>query len=375
MDERAQQGAEHVAVGDGDAVTGDDIRALASASDGPKVSIHLPTHRLGAEVRQDPVRCRHLTDDAAHQLHEAGHGADVDALLGPTRALLDDGAFWQHQSDGLAIFASRDVHRTFRVPIDLPAVAVVGSTFHVTPLAPLLSGDGEFLVLALSQNSVRLFAASRSTMSELDTGVMPTSIAEALAHEDPERHLQARSVGGGDSMFHGHGVGEQDKGEIERFLRAVDHGLHDVIGADRRPLVLACVAYYAPIFRSVSRHTDVIEPSVEGNPEHTHANDLHAAAWELVAPRFSVDGARAWERLQAASGTGTVTDSPDDIAARATEGRVDTLFVTASCNGTDAADLELVDRAVVATLGASGRVVAKPPADLAGRPAVALLRY
>lgn len=380
MDERAVPGAGHVAIGETDAVTSDDIRVLAAASREPKVSIHLPTHRKGADVRQDPVRFRNLLDDAAHRLIEMGHGAQVDSILAPSRARLDDHDVWQHQAEGLAVFASPDIQCNFRVPVELAESVVVGSTFHVAPLVPLLSGDGAFLILALSQNSVDLFEATRSTIRRIDTGSMPTSIAEALAHEDVERQIQARSVGGGDAMFHGHGGGEHDKAEIERFLRAVDHGLHDVIGADPRPLVLACVAYYVPIFRAVTQHADVVEPAVEGNPEHTRAAELHGAAWPLVAPRFREDGHKAWERYQAARGTGAGTEMLHEIAVRAIEGRIDTLFVADGRTGTDIGSGsepdELLDRAVLATLDTSGRVVAMPAGELpAGRSAVALLRY
>ena len=61
---------------------------------------------------------------------------------------MDDGLFWQHQSDGLALYSRPGWWRSFRVPLDLPELAVVGDRFHVSPLLRLLTGDGHFLVLA-----------------------------------------------------------------------------------------------------------------------------------------------------------------------------------------------------------------------------------
>ncbi len=368
--------ADRSTLGDVDPVTRDDIRALAVGPHAPKVSIHLPTHRMGAEVRQDPVQLRKLLDRATERLVEDGYRDDVDLLLGPARALLDDAAFWQHQSDGLAVFASPELHRQLRVPIQLSPAVHVGDTFRVAPLAPLLSGDGEFLLLALSQNDVRLFAGTRSTMRQLDTGPMPTSMAVALEHEDPERQLQARSVGGGEAMYHGHGVGEHDKADVERYLRAVEHGLHDLLGADRRPLVLACVGYYVPIFRSVSRQVDVVELAIEGNPDHAKPLELHAAAWERVRDRFDT-GRRAWARYREALGTPNVSRTLTDAAARAAEGRVDTLFVSDHVDpDDDRYDAVEVDRAILATLAASGDVVAVPAGQLpGGEAAAAILRY
>jgi hypothetical protein len=374
MEELRAPAADRLVVGDSDPVTAADLRALAESPTGPKVSIMLPTHRKGADVRQDPVQLRNLLDDAAHRLID--QGVDPATVLTPARALLDDHRFWQHQCDGLAVFASPDVSRWFRVPFELPASLTVGDTFHVAPLAPMLSGDGEFLVLAVSQNSVRLFVATRSTIGELDPGPIPTSMAEALAHEDPERQLQARSVGAGDTRFHGHGVGEHDKAAVERFLRAVDHGLHDLVGADPRPLVLACVGYYVPIFRSVTRHADVVEPAVEGNPEHLKPAELHAAAWERISDRLAAELEKSWARYDDGLGNGHATETLGASCARAEEGRVDTLFVgDGPVDDTDDAQ-RVLDRAVLATLASSGNVVSVNASRLpAGEAAVALLRY
>ncbi|MEX2627938.1 MAG: hypothetical protein WD225_13710 [Ilumatobacteraceae bacterium] len=379
MDERADVATDRSTVGDVDPVTRDDIRALADGPGAPKISIHLPTHRKGAEVRQDPVQLRKLLDRAAEQLTDAGHREHVGPLLDPARALLDDTSFWQHQSDGLAVFASADLHRHLRVPIPLTPTVQVGDTFHVAPLAPLLSGDGEFLLLALSQNDVRLFAGTRWTIRRIDTGPMPTSMAEALQHEDPERQLQARSIGGGEAVFHGHGASEHDKATVERYLRAVEHGLHELLGADRRPLVLACVGYYVPIFRAVSRHADLVEPAIDGNPDHAKPVELHSAAWERVRARFDTAG-RAWERYRDSLGTGNVSRTLNDAAARAAEGRVDTLFVRDHEPNGDADDdtntTVQIDRAILATLAASGDVVSVPAEQLpGGEAAAALLRY
>jgi hypothetical protein len=42
---------------------------------------------------------------------------------------------------------------------------VVTDRFHIKPLLPLLSGDGRFYVLALSQSEVRLLQGTRYSVS------------------------------------------------------------------------------------------------------------------------------------------------------------------------------------------------------------------
>lgn len=365
-----------------DPVSADALAGLASRSDGPCVSILLPTHRAGPETRQDPVRFRNLLDEARCRLADLGTPSrTAEEILARPAGFLDDTEFWRHQADGLAVFAAPGVHEAFRVALDLPETVMVGSTFHVQPLLPLLTGDGRFFVLALSQARVRLFEATRTTISSRDLGPTPTSMAEALRHEESETQLQLRTTGparaGGGAVFHGHGAGaELDKRALERYFRAVDAGLQSVLGNDTRPLVLACVAYYLPIFRSVTRHPHLLDRCVEGNPDGKKAHDLHEAGWELVAPEFEAARRAALDRFGPAAGTGRTVTTVEEIAAAAAQGRVDTLFVVLGEDTRAREDLERMDRAVLDTLQTGGSVYAVEPSELPdSADEAALLRY
>ena len=294
------------------------------------VSLFMPTHRAGPDTREDPIRFRNLLRRAADLLteQEGLTARDTDELLAPAREFRDDNGFWRHQTDGLAVYIAPGLTRTFRVPLDLHEDVAVGPRFRLRPLLPLLAGDGYYLVLAVSQNEVRLYAGTRYTIAELDPGPIPTSMASALAHEDPEAQLQVRSSGQ-DGMFHGHGEGaEVDKQRLERYLRAVERGLVERIGSGRRtPLVLASVGYYLPIYAGVSDQPALAERAVEGNPENRLPQELHAAAWEIVAPTFEAARHDAVEALQRAQGTGQATTDVASVVLAALEGRVDTLFL------------------------------------------------
>lgn len=317
-------------VGEIDLITETDLEQLAR-HDGPAhLSLFMPTHRAGPDTRQDPIRFKNLLGRAGTLLTEHGGMStrDADEVLAPARELGDDSAFWQHQADGLAVYLAPGIARTFRVPLDLDEDVSLGSRFRLRPLLPLLAGDGHFLVLALSQNEVRLYEATRYTIAELDPGPIPASIDEALAHEDPEAQLQVRTSGDA-GMFHGHGEGgEVDKQRVGRYLRAVDRGLVERIGAGRRvPLVLAAVGYYLPIYAEVTDHPVLVERAVEGNPENRSPEELHAAAWEIVAPTFETARQEAVEALGRAEGTGTASTDVVTVVQAALEGRVDTLFL------------------------------------------------
>jgi hypothetical protein len=316
--------------GEIDLLTKDDLTELAQHCGPAHLSLFMPTHRAGPDTRQDPIRFRNLIRRAAELLAEQGgmHARESDELLAPAHELGADHDFWQHQADGLAVFLAPGLLRSVRVPLDLEETVTVGLRFRLRPLLPLLADDGHFLVLALSQNTVRLYEATRSTIAELDLGPIPASMAEALSHEDPEAQLQVRA-GGEAGMYHGHGQGDEvDKQAIERYLRAVDRGLIERLGADRRtPLVLAAVGYYLPIYAGVTDHPALIDRAVEGNPENRSTQELHASAWELVAPRFEAARHDAAEALRQAEGTGTASSDIVTVVQQALQGRIATLFL------------------------------------------------
>ena len=150
-----------------DVVTVSDLRELTSQS-GICVSICMPTHRAGAETLQDPIRLKNLLRSARSQLRGLGlEPALVLQILTPVAGLEEDHDFWQHQSDGLAIYCSPECFRMFRVPLSLPELAVAAARFHLKPLLSLLAGNAYFYVLALSQNRTRFFLAGRDQISEI----------------------------------------------------------------------------------------------------------------------------------------------------------------------------------------------------------------
>ena len=150
------------------------LRKLAEKHDGWFVSIFLPTHRAGAQMAQDRIRLKNLIVEAETELRAVGvRTPDIEEMLEPAQKPLQNTCFWQHQSEGLAIFRSRQLFRHFRLPYGFQSLMVVAERFHIKPLLPLLSGDGRFYVLALSQQEVRLLHGTRCGVDEVDVEDVP----------------------------------------------------------------------------------------------------------------------------------------------------------------------------------------------------------
>ena len=104
-----------------------DLTMLMDATPSPGISFYLPTHTHGVETRQDPIRLKNLIAEARQSLESSGlNRAEVDPLLDPAVALVEDYEFWQHQDLGLALFLGGVQPHTYRVPIAFDAkVAMV----------------------------------------------------------------------------------------------------------------------------------------------------------------------------------------------------------------------------------------------------------
>ncbi|MFO8059633.1 MAG: hypothetical protein R6U70_03125 [Bacillota bacterium] len=384
-----------------DLLTLNDIRKLTPEGAGPRVSLYMPTHRVGTAIQGDQTQCRNLLRQARADLAARGMKTrEVDELLRPADDLTADRMFWQHQSDGLALFAAPRVFRYYRLPLRFNPLVTIADRFHVKPLLPLLTGDGRFFVLALSQNRVRFFQGSRFNLNPVeDTGNIPTSLEEALGVDDMGSSVQYHSTmsdrrGGHTTIYHGQGYGSEDaKKDLRRFFTQIDRGVRQLLRDDRAPLVLAGVDYLLPIYRECSSHPNLAEGGITGSPDRLSAEELHKEAWDLVRDHFRREEEQAAARYRAGISTGLTSDDVRAVVVAAHAGRVDSLFTAIGshcwgiyCEETARVELteqdcpdseDLLDLAAVYTLNNGGAVYAVPrrrmPAE--DRAIAALFRY
>ena len=275
-----------------------ELRVLMEQQQGPCISLFLPTYRAGGGTQQNSLRLRHQLPAAENRLLLKNlRATQVQALLEPIQALLDDEQFWLHPSDGLAVFRSPELFRAYWLPYPFEEQVTVTSHFYLKPLLPLATNDGRFYILALSQKEIRLLESTHYNVNEvaLPEGV-PHRLADAMKYDEPENELQYHSSSSGASLgksgrratiSHGQGVGTDDeKQNILRYFQQVDRGLHALLSDEQVPLVLAGVEYLFPIYREANTYPRLLKEGVAGNPDGESAEVLHTKAWAVVEPYF-----------------------------------------------------------------------------------------
>lgn len=309
-----------------------DLKSLITQQGKWAVSLYMPTHRMGREQQQDPIRLKNLLAEAETKLLANGlRRAEVEKLMRPAEELLWRDDFWRHQGDGLAIFLSKGFSAIYRLPAEFEELLIIGNSFHTKPLLPLLGRAGEFYILALSLNNIRLFQATPDTMHAVELD-FPTSMDEALWMDEPERYLNLHSGSVSTregAIFHGHGIDEDAKKNILRFFQSVNEGLNTLLKDKTVPLILAGVDYLLPIYREANTYRNVLADGIAGNPDREDLKDLHEPAWNIVRPVFEESQKKAVEKYEQLSGqqSAQATNDLSTAVKAARFGQVETLFV------------------------------------------------
>lgn len=311
----------------------DELKTLMGKHQGTCISVFMPTFRTGSESQQNQIRFRNLLRMAEEKLLSSGlRPQEIKTLLEPAQALPGNVLFWRKQSDGLALFLSADLFRSFRLPETFSERVTVADTFYVKPLLPLLRSDQRFYILAVSQKEVRLLEGTEKNVQEIDLESVPHNLVEALQYDESGKQVRFRAgaAGGGDhaAMVSGHGAEIDDaKDNLLKYFRLIDRGLHELLRDERAPLVLAGVEYLFPIYREANTYSALIDTGIAGNPQGISAESLHKSALKIVSPCFQKAERDALAQYRQSTGTGLTSVDAVEIVPAAVHGRVGILFV------------------------------------------------
>lgn len=312
-------------------ITRDNIIDLAKQHHDICISIYLPTHKKGEEVQQDSIRLKNLISEARDQLTERDVSEKrIDKLLQEPRKLLNQPLFWQHNDKGLALFVSEEGFDYYRISHRFEERLMVSDHFLITPLIPMISMEGTFCTLVLSQKNIRLLKCTRDSAEPIALAEAPTSLEEYLQYDENETHLQHHSGQGGKqrAIFHGQGgTRETDTQEIINFLKTVENEVTSIMQKRNDPLVLAGVERAVAEYRKVNHYSRLMDEAITENPDPLSDEEVGARGWEVIKSYFLQDMYADIERFADLSGSDKQSDNLTQIVEAAYYGKVDSLFV------------------------------------------------
>lgn len=299
------------------------------------ISVYMPTHRSAAHMEQDQIRYKNLLREAEKLTGKTDTlNVHIVEKLAEAWSLLQDQSFWRGTADGLALFFSQNLFSAYRLPFKFDELVVAAHRFHIKPLLPLLNNDGRFFILALSQNHVRLFQASRFSIKRIGLHQVEDGLTETLGY-DHESGTQIQfhtgTPGSGRrraAIFHGHAVdSEEGKEEIRQYFRKINQKIHEILRDETAPLVLAGVDFLLPIYHEVSEYRYLMKEGISGNTETLKGKELLEDAWKIVKPGFIKKQQDEIDRYHSIAGKGLTSRDISPIVSAACHGRIEALFV------------------------------------------------
>lgn len=301
----------------------------------PLISIYVPTHRSGEATwnGKDALVLKNAISDVEKKLTASFqhlNQADINSLLNPAKELYEDSKFWLNQSDGLAIFLSKDFFSYYQVPKKFNQYSYVGSEFQLTPLVPFIKQKMRFFLLDLNQHAIRLFECLDYSITQIEVqDVMPINIEEALPEEHHSTTLQFHSTNGKGAVYHGQGGHKSElPKDLEKFFRLVNDGIEKLLHDEKVPLLLAGVDYLIPIYKSVSTYNFLVEDRhISGNIQDEDLVLLHEKATSHMKPIFEEGKQKLIDRYNEISYSELGTNQLEEAVKAAHNGRIDTIFI------------------------------------------------
>jgi Bacterial archaeo-eukaryotic release factor family 11 len=361
-----------------------EIEKLASLRGGPAVSLYLRTTPLTQDTKADRIELKNLLKAAVAEMEAADTPKrSIWPIQESIEALVEDDDFWVEQANSLAIFATPESIRTFRLANKLTNVVEVSDRFHLKPLIRSVTFPHHAYVLAIGAGAVRLIEVSADLPPhEVKVPDLPRDASQALGRRS---HLP-RS---GDMRS---GESTSENASLTRYARAVDQALRPVLAGHERPLIVAAAEPMASIFRKVCSYPHVAERVIPGSADHTPDHEIAASAREVLDAIYAAEIRELCALYATREAQGRATADIAQAARAATFGAVDALIVDmdATVPGTvdeedgrvtfadqaDAVNYGVVDEIARRALQSGARVVAARRADIpGGGDLAAILRY
>jgi hypothetical protein len=297
-----------------------EMRALFVTRADACVSIYLSTTPLTEDVKASRIAFGNLTKTALAQLGASGLDKRRTVLLEAELAALGaDDAFWRLQARSLAILATPDSVRTFRLATAVADMVEVSDRFQLKALLRAIAFPQHAFVLALSENAVRLVEIFADLPpSPVRIAHFPKSAADAVGRASVNNLTQNTRISNS----------EGQKALLRQYARQVDAALRAILSGRETPLILAATAPLGPLFRTVNTYPSLMNEGISTSPDHLSDNELANAARHVLDRHYADEIEKAKGLFQTRLGQRRATTDINEVARSATNGAIEMLLVS-----------------------------------------------
>ncbi|HBN75666.1 MAG TPA: hypothetical protein DD473_07585 [Planctomycetaceae bacterium] len=264
---------------------------FANQNTPPLVSVYLPVEITGRESKQNSIRLRNLLKQAESTLANWWfEQPEAEKFINKVMSFADK-TVWKKRSQGMVILISDQQIHHYALPDPVPELVFVGDHFYLRPLLPVVQEQIPYMILALSQNHVRLIQVSEGQPTQLRIPELDQMSMTADRAQISDPGLQRHSVGFGKEILHGHQAEPDDphsKIRLHEFCQHVFDAIKPKLTDKHGPLLLAAENRIAVEFRKVATDQDLSGRVLPGNPDQKSVEDLQYDSLSFISEIVTV---------------------------------------------------------------------------------------
>ena len=324
------------------------LRELAEKTQGPLVSIYLPTHRSSPENKQDALRFKNLLNEGIEKSKKYQDAVDEDFFKEAER-IREDQEFWNKSSEGLAVLIDSERTRVYRLGAKVEERVSVGDRFDILPLLNYYETPNDYYLLDISRDRFSLYSLINGEIRKVDTEDICDKFTDLYDDKDIESDLNhTRNTA---NSLHGHKAKpEEDEKDTQKYYRYLEKELGDFFKEDSLPVILFGTKKNVVLFDDSTDNISFYE-TIDKPFASIPVNEVVDVLRERLLPKYidRIDKRIDGLRTEIARDRGT--KDIEEIKKEAHTGKIETLFVSANYKDED------LEKIVSAVIAAGGEIV------------------
>lgn len=266
----------------------DDITELAPATEGPVVSLYLPTEYKRLRSNKERIEMKDLLKEAKHEIDDKYAIQPNNKILVHLEDVINapDESIWLNAEASVALFADKDHVYIANLYHKVEPQVFVGDNWELGPLEGTSFQHTDYYILAVSSDRFGLIAADGDHLERVD--IKDEGVADQygdIMHDDSDapaldHHMLMDKL----NPYHDYrSRSEVTKLESEKFFRYINKAVQNTLLPENdAPVILACLPEHVALFREISTIPHLQAKSIEKDPGSMDSKELAEAACTIL---------------------------------------------------------------------------------------------
>ena len=294
----------------------------------PVISIYVETNIKKPDRLENPIRFKNLVKEVQASLKDKEFKRFKDLFL-LFKEMEEDALFWEGATESLAILGDEEECIVYKLPVSVKSLAIVSDSYYIKPILRSFQSYGHYHVLGLNRDNFILYEANRDGIHKIPVDQQDSTMEGVLGTEKTAPHLSVASIGGDQTMYHGHG-GAKDERKVdqEKFFRHVDaFVLEQYSHPYKIPLILVGLDEHQGEFRKLSKNNYLIDEGIKIDGESLDKKSFYEKIQGVMKELFKKELKVRIDFFAEAHAKDLGSDDLVQIGIAIAEGRVATLYL------------------------------------------------